>query len=215
MLFIGTLGLEGDLSEGQSVSPVTRLGTGTAFQIAYAPDGRLLAVASSVGLGLFEASTLTMVRILQGHTDWVRAVAFSPDGRLLASGSGDATVLLWDVTSRLPDPLTQLTLTPPVVVEQELPMTCTLFQNYPNPFNPETTISYVLPEVTDIHVTLYDLAGRTIRTLIRGPQRPGHHEVVWDGCDAEGRDMASGIYFYRLEAIDREAVQTRRMVLVR
>jgi PKD repeat protein len=102
-----------------------------------------------------------------------------------------------------------------VVVEQELPTAYALAQNYPNPFNPETAIRYDLPDVAAIQLVVYDLAGRVIRTLVRGYQQPGVYTVVWDGRDDRGQDVASGIYFYRFEAFDRGVGATKRMVLVR
>jgi hypothetical protein len=102
-----------------------------------------------------------------------------------------------------------------VVIEQELPAVYALAQNYPNPFNPETTIGYELPEVAHVHLIICDLSGRTIRTLVRAYRQPGRYVVVWDGKDEVGRAVASGIYFYRLEAVERGFVETRRMVLLR
>jgi hypothetical protein len=102
-----------------------------------------------------------------------------------------------------------------VVEEQEVPSAYALSQNYPNPFNPETTISYALPEVTYIRLIIYDLSGRVIRTLIQDYKQPGHHTVVWDGRDEEGRAVASGVYLYRLDTIGRGFVETKRMLLIR
>ena len=76
-----------------------RLGKGWISEIAYSPDGTLLAVAGSIGIWLYDTATHQEVALLTGHTSKVSSIAFSPDGRTLASGSGDGTVLLWDVTS--------------------------------------------------------------------------------------------------------------------
>jgi hypothetical protein len=102
-----------------------------------------------------------------------------------------------------------------VVVEQELPRVYALSQNFPNPFNPETTISYDLPEVADVRLVIYDLVGRKVRVLVHSYQQPGRYEVVWDGRETEGREVASGVYLYRLEAVDRGFYGTRQMVLIR
>jgi WD40 repeat protein len=77
--------------------PIARFGKGTLAQIAYSPDGTLLAVAGSAGIGLYEAHTLTEIGVLYGHTREVLSIAFHPDGTLLASGSADSTVRIWDV----------------------------------------------------------------------------------------------------------------------
>jgi flagellar hook assembly protein FlgD len=90
-----------------------------------------------------------------------------------------------------------------------------LAQNVPNPFNPETTISYELPEAADIRLIIADLSGQMVRTLVQGMHQAGRYSVVWDGRDTKGRVVASGVYLYRLEAVDRGVIETRRMVFVR
>jgi hypothetical protein len=88
-----------------------------------------------------------------------------------------------------------------------------LAQNAPNPFNPLTTIRYALPRDADVSLRIYDLRGRLVRTLLRGPEKAGEHAVVWDGRDARGAPAASGSYVYRLEA--GAEVRQRRMMLVK
>ena len=63
-----------------------RIGKGWVYELAYAPDGTRLAAASTIGIWLYDARTREPLRLLTGHTDYVRCVAFSPDGRTLASG---------------------------------------------------------------------------------------------------------------------------------
>lgn len=103
-----------------------------------------------------------------------------------------------------------------IVVEQSVPATHILSQNYPNPFNPETTISYELPEMARIRLNIYTLSGGVVRTLVHDElNQPGRYAIVWDGRDEAGRAVASGAYLYRLEAVDKGLVETKRMVLVR
>jgi len=88
-----------------------------------------------------------------------------------------------------------------------------LSQNYPNPFNPTTTIRFALPEAGEVSLRIYNLSGQLVREVVNSRFESGRHSVLWDGKDAGGRQVASGIYWYKLRAND--FVQTRKMVLVR
>ena len=81
----------------------------------------------------------------------------------------------------------------------EMPEAPALLGNYPNPFNPGTTIRYALPASAPVRVTVYNMLGREIATLVDGVRPAGAHEVYWDGRDALGRTVPSGLYLYRLE----------------
>ncbi|MDD3643513.1 MAG: T9SS type A sorting domain-containing protein, partial [Candidatus Krumholzibacteria bacterium] len=86
-------------------------------------------------------------------------------------------------------------------------------QNVPNPFNPVTRIRFTVPDASRVRLTVYDVAGRRICTLVDRTLPADHYEVGWDGTNHEGRTVASGIYFYRLEAGKHS--KTRKMVLLR
>ncbi len=88
-----------------------------------------------------------------------------------------------------------------------------LNQNVPNPFNPSTTISYELNNSGEVNLQIFDVAGRLVRTLYRGSEVAGRHEKVWLGRDQAGRTVATGVYFYRLQA--GTEVETRRMLLAK
>jgi hypothetical protein len=83
---------------------------------------------------------------------------------------------------------------------QELPVTFTLSQNYPNPFNPTTNIRYALPQAAHVSVKIYNLLGQEIALLKDEIQMPGSYDVVWNGRNTMGQSVASGVYFYRLQA---------------
>ena len=76
---------------------IARLGKGQLLGVHFSPDGKLLAVTSSVGIWLYDADTYFEIGLLTGHAGGVISVSFSPDGKLLASGSWDDTVKLWVV----------------------------------------------------------------------------------------------------------------------
>jgi len=95
-----------------------------------------------------------------------------------------------------------------------LPVTNELQPNFPNPFNPATTIRYSVKQQSPVSLRIYSLHGELIRTLVREHQKSGYYDVSWNGTDQHGRQVASGVYFYRL-AIGDEYQQTKRMMLVR
>ena len=88
-----------------------------------------------------------------------------------------------------------------------------LHQNYPNPFNAETVISFETEEAAHVDLSMYNMVGQLIKTLVKDHLPAGSHEIAWDGTDDLGRELASGVYFYRLEAEGQSDV--RRMVLVK
>jgi hypothetical protein len=92
-------------------------------------------------------------------------------------------------------------------------MPLALYQNQPNPFNPSSTISYYLPEDATVSLDVYDLSGRKVVNLMSKIDKKGPHSVAWNGRDAEGKLVASGVYFYRLQA-GKQAI-SRKMVLLR
>ncbi len=89
----------------------------------------------------------------------------------------------------------------------------TLSPNYPNPFNAATTITYHIPENNRVRLTVYNLLGQKIKTLVQGRRTKGDHSVIWDGCDAQGRQVASGVFLYRLRS--GHQIQSRKMILLR
>ncbi len=88
-----------------------------------------------------------------------------------------------------------------------------LADNYPNPFNPETVIEFELPRAGEVKLEVYDVLGHKIRTLVDQDRAAGIHRVIWDGKSDLSAAVASGIYFYRLEAAD--YTSAKRMLLTR
>jgi len=101
-------------------------------------------------------------------------------------------------------------------VEDQVPGNMpTLYEvrNAPNPFNPKTVILFTLGQADDVTVGVYDLNGRLLRTLHRGPLTSGEHKLHWDGNDEQGRRLASGAYFARI--VTKTTMATQKMLLLK
>jgi len=109
-------------------------------------------------------------------------------------------------------------------ISSELPMIFNLFQNYPNPFNPSTKIKFAIPTSPSkmergtegeekVTLTIYDVLGREVATLVNEKLQPGTYEVEWPAPSGNASDFPSGVYFYKLETGDFS--QTKKMVLMK
>ncbi len=98
-------------------------------------------------------------------------------------------------------------------MDTESPDQIELFQNSPNPFNPSTTISFALRERGRVSLSIYDVGGTVVKTLVDEMSGEGYQERTWDGKDANGSPVSSGVYFCRLTAGDKTF--TKKMVLLR
>jgi len=94
-----------------------------------------------------------------------------------------------------------------------LPASFLLRQNFPNPFNSSTTLQFALPQDGAVDLSIYNIAGQKMATLAQGRLVAGTHTLQWDGRDAWGRELASGVYFYRLRT--ESQTENRRLVLLR
>jgi hypothetical protein len=128
------------------------------------------------------------------ETIWVR-------GRDAAGNWGNATSLVVQVNSS------------DAVNDPRLPITFALYQSRPNPFGGETSIRLDVPRPGRVLLEVYDVNGRRVRTLSDGTMTPGAKVMAWDGNDADGRAVGSGVYFYRMRAEGFEA--KRKMTLLR
>ena len=97
----------------------------------------------------------------------------------------------------------------------QLPTSFSLRQNYPNPFNPETRISFSIngQETQSVELSVYNILGQKVSTLLSSNLAPGEYDVSWDGTSSSGEKQAYGIYFYTLTVGDRR--DTRKMVLTK
>jgi hypothetical protein len=88
-----------------------------------------------------------------------------------------------------------------------------LYQNHPNPFNPVTDIRYVLPEDGLVNITIYDMMGRKVKTLVNSFQTAGYKSIHWDGASYSNEPVSAGLYLYTIQAGDFR--QTRKMLLLK
>jgi hypothetical protein len=89
-----------------------------------------------------------------------------------------------------------------------LPNDFSLSQNYPNPFNSSTVLRYTTPTQSPVTITIYDILGRKVQTLVDCTRPAGEHQVIW-----QANDIPSGVYFYRLTTGNQ--TQTKKMVMIR
>ena len=94
-----------------------------------------------------------------------------------------------------------------------IPTTYYLSQNYPNPFNPMTKLNYNLPLRSKVNISIYNVLGQEIKTLVNEVKEYGYHSVSWNGNDNKGREMSSGVYFARITS--QSFIKTRKMLLVK
>jgi hypothetical protein len=113
-----------------------------------------------------------------------------------------------------------LTFEVPIVVqvvsaepEHFIPEVFALHQNYPNPFNPTTQIKYDLPEDAMVSITIYDIMGRSIKSLVNSQQTAGYRSIQWNATNNLGEPISAGMYIYMIQA--GEFRQTKKMVLLK
>ena len=94
-----------------------------------------------------------------------------------------------------------------------LPMDYNLYQNFPNPFNPVTTLRYDIPENSHVTITIYDMLGRQVKTLINQTQNSGYRSVIWNATNDYGKPVSAGVYLYQIRAGN--FIQTKKMVLLK
>jgi len=94
-----------------------------------------------------------------------------------------------------------------------LPKEFHLSQNFPNPFNPKTEIEYALPYSGYVLLSIYNIMVQRVATLVDEEQKAGYHKAFWDGRDGNGKDVSTGIYFYRIQT--RGFSDTKKIALIR
>jgi len=89
-----------------------------------------------------------------------------------------------------------------------------LHGNYPNPFNPTTMISFSIPNESKVELTVYNIKGQKVKTLVNDNLTKGIHEILWNGRNDNNRSVASGVYFYRLN-VDKKTEKVKKMLLLK
>jgi hypothetical protein len=184
------------------------------FVNASAPEAGLLASGGSEPLFLVQESAPGQVTVSSALTEGS------------ATGSGSLAVLTFRPKGEIDD--ARFDILEGVVFDADLlsnsmnvdaldvrpvPGEFALHQNFPNPFNPETTIAYDLAAGSRVELSIYNVTGQVVRTLVSEEQQAGRYRIQWSGDDAFGRQVASGIYFYRIQTESTQAV--RKLMLLK
>ena len=117
------------------------------------------------------------------------------------------------------DTVVQSPLTGVGDIDATLPLSFSLKQNYPNPFNPSTTIAYDLPKRSNVHIAIFNILGQLVANLVEEEKAAGRYSIVWRGRSESGIQVASGVYFYRIQAHSVEDVTdftaTKKLILLK
>ena len=158
----------------------------------------------------FSNDTLT-IDLFFGNT-WQHPISFECDGNVVTTG--DTTVTWWSSWWRVGYDISEcegqeLALTNAT----KYPETFKLSQNYPNPFNPITSLRYDLPEDGLVNITIYDMMGRVVKTLVNSSQTAGYKSVQWNATNDRNEPVSAGLYLYTIQT--GEFRQTKKMVLIK
>jgi Zn-dependent metalloprotease len=161
---------------------------------------RLSGSATLVGETGFNTTTMSLsfsesgsMYGMTGTNQFIRIDTGTGEGTLVGSPSASGIISL---AMRVDSVI--LSVGP--VQESGLPEEFTLGQNYPNPFNPETVLTYALPEASHVRLTIYNMLGQQVRSLVDESQAAGFYHARWDGTGEDGRSLASGVYVARMDA---------------
>ena len=131
------------------------------------------------------------------------------DQDLVTANAANNVTVLWNWSDI---PVTTV-VTEQTELSADVPKTYSLPQNYPNPFNPQTVIHYELPVEGHVELSVFNLMGQKVATLVDGYRTAGGYSLVWDGKDDNQKSLASGVYLYRMET--ERFVKTRKLLLLR
>jgi hypothetical protein len=199
----------------------------TTVTITATLDGKALEEDATVHLAIDNESTATrdldyaalftpVIEILAGSI--TGTVNFYVDPRADNLEEGDEIIRLIGAIDGLEGDAVEIAISDPRAAAkaavQTRPEAFSLANNFPNPFNPATTIQYVLPTAADVELTVYNVVGQPVRTLVAEYQSAGRYAVEWDATDDSGHSLSSGMYLYRLQAGE-EFREVKKMLLLR
>ncbi|HAA75744.1 TPA: hypothetical protein DCE37_11565, partial [Candidatus Latescibacteria bacterium] len=187
------------------------------FVEARAPEGNLLtSVGAEAPLFLVNTDESGVVKLASAVGSGPVASGEGVVAELVFRPIGDVETGLFDIAQGVvfdPSQFQNRAGTPGSLKVRAIPTEFALNQNFPNPFNPETTISYDLADGGRVELAIYNVMGQQVKQLVAEEQSAGRYRVVWDGSDAVGRSVASGVYFYRLNTTQFNAV--RKLMLLK
>jgi len=163
-------------------------------------DGDRLYTVGPEGLMVFDVTLNQPILIDQGGLGG-EMMAVGDNVIAVSSGSGIHLYYLGGTSTGIPNG------------SGLVPVDYSLLQNYPNPFNLETSIPYALPQKAQVKLTIYNLLGQRVKVLVDGEQSAGEYIEYWNGTTESGKEVATGLYFYRLEAGD--YVKSHKMLLLK
>ena len=166
----------------------------------------------SVGLGNWTSQGTASICIdeapYQVWDDWEA----SQRDLFITDQSGNI-VFQQNITSGIPDNINDVIMGYLNLSDDELPSEFKLNQNYPNPFNPITEISYELASDGFVKLSIFDMKGREIKTLIENIQLSGKRSVIWNATDNNYQPVSAGLYLYKIQK--KGITKTRKMVLIK
>jgi hypothetical protein len=165
------------------------------YQLVYATDWA--DSSTYVFSDLLEDTSLTVTLEDNSQYYWI-VVAMDTDGFMVGSNEN------------MPNTMVVGTLS---IDGADIPEVFALHQNYPNPFNPTTQIKYDLPEDAMVSIIIYDLMGRSIKSLVNSQQSAGYRSIQWNATNNLGEPVSAGMYIYMIQA--GEFRQTKKMVLLK
>ncbi|MEW5923440.1 MAG: T9SS type A sorting domain-containing protein [Candidatus Zixiibacteriota bacterium] len=158
---------------------------------------------TNTGMFCFDTCQIPNVAPTPGMYDWLLE---DMNSFFLSAAEGPSQPLCWEVVDTSQSPVNELE-------NGILPTNFELGQNYPNPFNPSTKLDFAVPTFSKVNISVFNILGQKIATLVDGEYAAGYYSVDWDSRGDDGSEVASGIYFYKLEA--NNFTDTKKLMLIR